>query len=148
MDHPARSQRRPPVLLPVRLLPQPLGHCPPVLLHGPPAKPLVGPAARLRVRGAGSVCCPLPLRSGRPPPLRCVRPAGLHTRPSPMSSMSAPVSIPRQAHAALHRLDAPDQPATALVLNVCPGLHPRCPASPSLLRCPLHICFLNLSIYE
>jgi hypothetical protein len=110
-----------------------------VLLRGPPAKPLAGPAARLRVRGAGSVCCPLPLCSGRPPPLGRARPTGHCTRPSSVSSTSAPASNPCQARAALHCPDAPDRPATAPVLNVCPGLHPRRPASPSLLRCPLHI---------
>jgi hypothetical protein len=140
------------VLLPARLLPQPLDRRPPVLLRGLPAKPLTSPTARLHVQGASSVCCPLPLCLGRPPPLGRARPAGHHTRPPPVSSTSASTSIPCQAHAALHRPDAPDRPATT------PGLCPSSASAPAsipdarpthlCLGAPLHIWFLNLSIYE
>jgi hypothetical protein len=112
MDNPARSQRCPLVLLPPRLLLQPLGRRPPVLLCWPPAMPLAGPATRLRVRGAGSVRCLLPLCSGHPQPLERAKPADHRTRPLPVSSTSTLASIPRQACAALHRPNAPDRLAT------------------------------------
>jgi hypothetical protein len=98
------------------------------------------------------VCCPLPLCLGRPPPLGRARPAGHRTRPPPVSLASALTSIPRQAHAALHHPDAPDRPAT--VPSLCPS-SASTPASIPDARpthlcsgAPLHIWFLNLSIYE